>query len=535
MALLLTRCAELDCPPGQEVGVEFCVCSNTLEPAVDGVCMPDVCDPDGCPCTLEGINLAIARGGTQVLNCGPNSPPVATTDTIVVDNDVVLDGQGNLTVRGDGNHRILDVQAVEATLIGFTIINGDQGVRVAEGANLTLTNCDVSGNESRASAGGGIFNDGALTLVHSLVHDNVAAVGSGGGIYNSGTLALSDGSSVTDNEARTGPGGGIRNDGGTVQIDGSEVSRNKATQTRCVIFDPNGAEPCAQGGGIANYEGTVTVTDSSIVANEAYRNGGGLANEGANGKIFIVGSTVSQNVTMDSAPDPEGGGGGLWAKEGQIEATQSTWSKNTAADAGGAFFLAKPPEIATTLILRSSTVSANVASGAGGGLRLRTGAFAEIVSSTFYGNDSTQGSSDGIQVSGDSSAVLQSSTISNNGDRDVTVFGSLTVSETIIDGVCFIGTGAAVIMSEGRNIESPGDTCTFDDGNDTVNVTSEELSLAEELADNGGPTLTLIPAITSLAVDYLDDPGLCGTSEDQRGELRPQNFVCDVGAVEVVH
>jgi len=108
-------------------------------------------------------------------------------------------------------------------------------------------------------------------------------------------------------------------------------------------------------------------------------------------------------------------------------------------------------------------------------------------------------------------------------------------SETIIDGVCFIGTGAAVIISEGHNIESPGDTCTFDGGNDTVNATSEELSLAEQLADNGGPTLTLIPATTSLAVDYLDDPGLCGTSEDQRGELRPQNFVCDVGAVEVVH
>ena len=58
--------------------------------------------------------------------------------------------------------------------------------------------------------------------------------------------------------------------------------------------------------------------------------------------------------------------------------------------------------------------------------------------------------------------------------------------------------------SNGYNIESPGDTCGFDQATDQVNVTTEDLSLGP-LADNGGPTEThaLLPG--SVAIDWIEE------------------------------
>ncbi len=50
------------------------------------------------------------------------------------------------------------------------------------------------------------------------------------------------------------------------------------------------------------------------------------------------------------------------------------------------------------------------------------------------------------------------------------------------------------------------------------------------LADNGGPTLTLMPGTGSPAIDA---GGTCSAATDQRGIARPQGAACDVGAVEV--
>jgi hypothetical protein len=52
------------------------------------------------------------------------------------------------------------------------------------------------------------------------------------------------------------------------------------------------------------------------------------------------------------------------------------------------------------------------------------------------------------------------------------------------------------------------------------------------LANNGGPTQTMLPAYGSLAVDALS-VGACTLNMGQRGQPRPQNRACDMGAVEL--
>jgi hypothetical protein len=161
-------------------------------------------------------------------------------------------------------------------------------------------------------------------------------------------------------------------------------------------------------------------------------------------------------------------GGGIW-NNGTLTVTNSTVSENT-ADSGGGILTGG------TLTVTNSTVSGNTAADVGGG-------------------------------------------IFNSG-------GTLTVTNTLIDGDC-----NEAIASSGYNIESPGNTCGFDQGTDQVDVTEGQLNLGP-LQDNGGPTMihALLPG--SVAIDVIP-ADMCEVTEDQRGEPRPGGTMCDVGSFEV--
>jgi hypothetical protein len=119
--------------------------------------------------------------------------------------------------------------------------------------------------------------------------------------------------------------------------------------------------------------------------------------------------------------------------------------------------------------------------------------------------------------------------------RSISNRSALTAVNTVIEGGCTNGSNP--VDSRGYNIESPRDTCRFDEPTDQVNVTAEELALGP-LEDNGGWTQThaLLPG--SIAIDVIPG-GECLAADgellttDQRGEPRPAGSGCDVGAFEV--
>lgn len=87
------------------------------------------------------------------------------------------------------------------------------------------------------------------------------------------------------------------------------------------------------------------------------------------------------------------------------------------------------------------------------------------------------------------------------------------------------------VTSSGYNVDSPGDTCGFEQLTDLVEVAGPILG---PLQDNGGPTEThaLLPG--SVAIDVIPEAD-CQVDTDQRGEPRPETggTLCDVGAFEV--
>jgi len=379
------------------------------------------CEGTVCPCTDKGIRAAIAAGG------GPYTfacdGPTALAAIFTIDNDVILDGAGQLSV-----FSFEVAVGVTAELRAFEIAFSIE-VPVADwtgiynGGTLKITDSSVSGFD-----GGGISNTGTLELVSSSVSSNWW-----GGIFNTGTLTITD----------------------------SIISRNRTG-------DLGGG-----GAGIFN-SGTLRIANSTISENFAWygdlHGGGGIYNSGS---VSIVASTVSRNEDTS-----EHGGGAIQNDGGLVTVTNSTISENAAAGPGGGILNSG------TLMIINSTVSANTAD-------------------------------EGGAIHNDGTAIATNS---------------------VIEGSC---SGSAALESGARNIESPADTCGFNQPTDQTEKTPEELKL-EPLADNGGPTEThaLLPgsvAINKIPADGCVDTEGAPLTTDQRGEPRPETggTACDVGAFEV--
>jgi hypothetical protein len=335
------------------------------------------------------------------------------------------------------------------------------------------------------SEGGGIWNTGTLTLMDSTVSGSSAHFG--GGIANrGGSLTLIDSAVLTSSAAGCrgvgsvvcSGGGGLWNSG-ALALEESRVSENTADW----------------GGGIYS-RGVSTLTRSSVSGNAAGFDGGGLLNFET---MSLIDSTVSDNDSGQS-------GGGIANEAGVVQVTSSTLSANTAAAAGGSLF--NPAGAAADLL--NTTVSGNTADTGGG---IYNGGELTLASSTMAGN-----------------AAATAGAIYDPGTSNAT---QRWIANSLIEGDC----GGEPFDSGGYNVESPADTCGFEQATDQP--AQSQLGLGP-LEDNGGPTETHPLLGGSVAIDQipvLDCVDRAGDplSVDQRGEPRPSGASsrCDVGAFEV--
>jgi hypothetical protein len=191
------------------------------------------------------------------------------------------------------------------------------------------------------------------------------------------------------------------------------------------------------------------------------------------------------------------------------------------------------------MTLTNSTVTANAAQGAGG-IHNGGGATLTITNSTVSGNTSSSFTG-GINNYG--TMTLTNSTVAGNeapqiqGIRNSSYSATLIITTTVVEGDCATE-NEATTTSGGYNIESPGNTCGFNQTGDQPSVTEAQLNLGP-LTYNGGPTVTHKPGdgdfgVGSFAIDQIPEAD-CEVTEDQRGEPRPETggTMCDVGAVEV--
>lgn len=283
---------------------------------------------------------------------------------------------------------------------------------------------------------------------------------------------------------------------------------------------------------VLTLEGLALIEGSNDYFGGALYNGGGV--------------TQVRHTTFSDNAGGSYGGAIFNSQNGSLNVENSTFSRNSASVGGGAIvnttgfvtisgttFISNSVALSPTVNLATAAdQSASHLSGGGIGGAVLTGEVLHVVNSTFSGN--VAAANGGGIFNGDGTATVSHSTFFGNSALEggglyhqagtITLFNNI-LAGSMVGGDCESGDGA-VIVDGGGNLVEDG-SCGFPAGGDP---------LLGPLADNGGPTLTYLPAQDSPAVDMAEEAN-CATL-DQRGLARPidgdgdGSAACDIGAVE---
>ena len=333
-------------------------------------------------------------------------------------------------------------------------------------------------------------------------------------------------SNFHDNHDTGGDGGAIKvfSDVGTTTITGSTFTDN-TTAGWGGAFEQQGLLQSDVGAAATGY--VLNVTGSTFTGNTANDEGGGALDfEDDGGALTVTDSTFTGN---------HGGWGGAIGTFGDstsLHVSGSTFDANTSADSGGAVQMAIEGLEATAVAGQDS---------------------ATFVNSTI--TDNSQGANGAINIDG--TLELSYVTITDNTNTGVAPVASLSrgvraavageddaanVVSTGLTSFASVVTGAnggpncesvdLATNDEGYNFSDDA-SCGFDES--TSNVHTPNDPVLGGLADNGGPTDTLLPLSGSPLIDAIPTTTCTdfGITVDQRGITRAQGTGCDIGAVEV--
>jgi predicted outer membrane repeat protein len=439
-------------------------------------------------CTQTALRAAVNRGGHITFDCGDDPVTIPVTTELRVKKTTVIDGRGKITLDGKGKNRILGVE-------------GSNGLSAR---NLRFVNGAAAASTDRAVGAGGAIAGlyrAHVEVVGSTFVDNRAGLG-GGAVY-----------------------GGVE---GTLTIIDSAFSGNRSWY----------------GGAVYSLLSPLTVIDSTFTGNgtinaEGMGEGGAIGTDGAGvngpGNIRLCGVTVRNNKAFAS-----GGGAYLWAYAPQkIVVEKSTFADNTvagnghgSAGSGGAARISiGPSDIGTvgSVTIRDTSFLANTSTQNGGGLYLDCAPICKVSNSTFYGN--TAGAYGGAIFGDghhDDNVTFVKNTAGGHG-------GALFGSRFVLNNSVFAGNAAKNPWGQAMTCSTTGTgehvvqwlKTSRDTSTKCVSTVLAKNPRLAAPADNGGPTVTMMPGSDS---PVLRAGGGCMIT-DQRGERRTAS-ACDIGAVQ---
>jgi hypothetical protein len=524
------------------------------------------------------------------------------TDSLTIDGPVAGKASG-ISINGN-KHEIFSVTSGAFTLADLTVKNGHAqdggGLYINTSGTVQLTDVTVTGNHASAASGnalgGGIFISAGSTDVmisNSKISHNSATASDnwagGGGIFCAGVLVI-DQTVVSGNVAHglngakgTGDAGqGAYGGGIYVSKSASDVTIQNSTFSKNKVLGGNGSSLSAftggsggkgNGGGVYTYEGTMVLKNSLVSGNIAKGgNGakGGAGEAGGNGGASYGGGAYSAGtgaslslqsgtvITGNKAIGGNGGvngahsvvkssrgksyGGGVYFNQ-DVDITEVTISKNSAGIGGGI------ADYKGTLTMAACTISQNKANhGGGGGLWIGSGS-ASIQNSTIAKN-SASGDGGGFSLGNTSGVTIHNSTIAQNTAKDtgggfdifsstgMEIISSIIALNTAKTDADMSSTGSAPNVSFSLIQHVTAGTEINDLGH---NLAANTNPLLGPLADNGGPTQTMLPKSNSPVIDQGNNPDSLTTDQRGTGFVRIDDYLnitnasdgADIGAVEV--
>lgn len=412
--------------------------------------------------------------------------------------------QGPLEVKGPGSTQLAvdgaDAYSIfaafsDVTISGLTLRNGFSpvvgGAVLLQGGTSVLDGVSIVSSQS--AAGGGVaMSVGTFTIKDSELIGNESP--NGGGFYSADADLTISGTTVSGNEAGFGAGGFILGaEENTARIIGSRFTENIG-QTG--------------GGGLAVFAPSDDLSRST--------------------RFEVTDSEFIQNSTTVGPFEGGLGGAGIFAGTSDAAFESTLFDRNISAGIGGALYLGSPfPTNKATV--RNSTFTGNTA-GYGGGAIGSIAFGLKVDSSTFTGNQAVNPPSPDFGGGGLWLGLVPAS-----------VTNSIVSGNTPSDISNSSQPGQPLPETSGSfNLIGKMPNANYTEKVPGSDITSSDPKLGP-LADNGGPTQTMLPAATSPVVNK----GFSNLDTDQRGLLRPVRFGAipfskakqangaDIGAVEL--
>lgn len=516
--------AATTCEAGDEAALNTCLTGLPSSGAVTVSITADMTltsDLSQADLTTGAFDLTIDGNGHTIDGAGNAAFDLAVdgNDTVVVSDLTITD-----TSAGFGSGILVSGGAASVTLERVTIERAYadyNGGAVYAVTDLLTINSSVFRDDSTAGAGGAIHASNYVEITSSLFEGNYSGGSDGGGaIYSDSDLSVSN-SFFVGNEA-AGDGGAVRSEN-PVAVTGSVFDRNTSAE---------------KGGAIWTYD--ATIYDSSFIGNSSDNRGGAVY---VSDHLQLVNSQFIENVAVN-------GGGGLYMDSAQtVDVRQSTFQRNSAPN-GGAILLYDGGGLGAEI--SSSSFIQNVAAEYGGAINSQFGL--AIDNSTFLANSagSSGGKGGAIYVFGNelvtevNFSTFVANTADDSGsalffqiDNPVAQPLRLQSTGTVFDdtaGTAYVCATDGTLVVDDSYVFSTGSSanCSFDGlGSDDTFATGDfELG---PLQDNGGPTDTLLPSVTSPLVTRAPATNLgSGVTSDQRGAARPfAPYDYTIGAVQL--
>lgn len=454
---------------------------------------------DGWPVTV--VDSTITRNGDR----GVSSTGMGDAEVSIVDSEVADNGAMGVRCSGCGS-LLVDGSAIERNGSGIAVDFDLDPPRPQP--RVDITDSRIVGNRAGVPGAGIAIN--TLEEARETVPSPVT---------NISRTYLADNTTI----AADAHGGGLHVSSGRLTVAGSIIHGNVAGDGF-----PAGT---ARGGGIhvaADDDGTdrrVTITNSHVWSNRAASHGGGAFVD-LRGPAQIGASTFVDNSSGT------GDGGGLAARVDELSLSTTTLDGNDASRGGG--LAVRSGGGLPNLFVDATTISANEASGRGGGVLVEESRLM-LTNGTVSGNRAASGGGLSIgddELMGDqAAAALVASTVYANAADDganvEALAGELETHAAIVAG----GAGGAGCTG---TVSGVGHTFTDDpacaqSGTDLVTGGNAQIG---PLADNGGPTRTHLLAATSFLGGGVP-AAACPVAVDQRGEARPRGAGCEPGSIEI--
>jgi CSLREA domain-containing protein len=431
----------------------------------------------------------------------------------------------NSASKGGALYLTKETTAIVSATFSNNSVTGAYGAAIYTNSckNVVINQCTITGSHGFAT--GAVFDQGSTSVTVS--NDHIT----GNYLKNAAVYGKNDGMNITHSVisgnfgALTAGLGWFASTSGYLFVSNSSITGNRSASSRAGVF-------------LDSHNFNVNFINCYIGSNYAVGYAGGVDTKGAAAFFYCliannVAGSVGAGITNDcvgpysvqlSSCTLSGNkagldGGGIYntnaAGGSNLNLLNSTVSGNTATTGnGGGIF-----QNGAALFLINSTVADNLAAGKGGGI-YATGAggaaSTQISDCTIAFNQATFGG--GIYTNpGHSGAVGP-------------IYNTIIAANTLVASTTASDIAGSLVGTAKNDLIGTGGAGGIGGATNQINVTNPLLG---QLANNGGPTQTIMLLPLSPAINAGDKTLSLVQPTDQRGLTRVVGTKIDIGAVEV--